>query len=159
MKKSITILLLFIMLFSIPVHAAKDPYNQYRKKHNVINHQLVDIDRDGTKEMLFLTYGETYGVCTVKNNRVVKLASMKLGDYCPYVYYTKGKFSLLSVGSGKVCYKVYKLKNGKTEVVQTIRFKVGDGYYINGKMVSEAEFENAYRAILKWKKVDLTGKF
>lgn len=166
----IVFILVLSMLCAVPVCAApsakivENAYSVYRRKRGVTNYKLVDIDKNGIKEMLFITSEYRIGVCSYSKakKKVVKLASVNMGKYYPYVYYNKGKkqFALSNADTGGARYWVYKVSGAKAKRVKTLKSarqypSFNYKFYINGKRKSQAAFERAYRKILKWKKGDL----
>ncbi len=163
MKKRVSIILVLMLLFSVPVSAdSTTAYQKYGRSHSISKYTLADIDQDGTKEMFFLTKSYKYGVCTYKGGKVKKLASVNLGKYYPFIYYDTGRhqFALTNSDTGGARYWIYTLKGGKAKLVKTMkserRYPSHDySFYVNGKKTTEAAFRKAYQAVFKWKCVDL----
>ena len=163
MKKKLIFILFLILLLSVPVSASSSTaYTKYRRKKGISNYRLVDIDKNGTDEMLYVTKNSNYGVCTYKGGKVKKLASVNLGKYYPFIYYNtkKHQFSLTNSDTGGARYWVYQVNGSKAKLVKTLKserqYPTFDYYfYINGKRTTQKKFQKAYQAIFKWTCVDL----
>lgn len=154
-----------ILTSSVPATASVgSSYKKYRNDKNISKYRYVDIDQNGVKEMVFATEADDSaicGVCTYKNKKVVCLASIKLGKYYPYVYYSKNrkKFALITSNSASAMCKIYKLTNGKAKLVKTMNYQRQPSrdykFYINGIESTEEKYHEAENVLDNWKKIDL----
>lgn len=147
--------------------AATDParacYSDYLNRnlatrYNSYGYDIVDINGDGTPELLFTqmiggkSYLYTYNAAT---NTMKKLKAAKLGKSSPIMYYSTKKHQVCFVqgDTGGYSYTVWQYKGKKIKKKYKIRYYNGrlkkQGYRYNGNAISLSKGKKKVKKITK----------
>ena len=168
-KRSTLILfaILACLCAAIPVSAkpsastVKNAYDKYKSKKGISCSLYVDIDKNGIVDMIYTRNG-ALGVCSYSSSKkkVVKVKEVAGTGKAPSkVYYNTSKhyFGWCTGSTGGGDYYIYKLKG--TTATRKIHLKwrnqKGGGPYnkLNGKTISDAEFDKQKNKIWNYKSI------
>ena len=140
-------------------------YRQYLNKQatkveKILSYTLLDINGDGTKELLYTYYSggarDSGAICTIINGKVKQILDQ--GGSPHFYSFAEKKNQIMIDGSNSAFekeYNVYTMKNGKMKLLHKYLRKVNQNgksvYYVDGKKIKKSEFTKMKNACAKIK--------